>query len=82
MAAETPSTEPSLEATAQRTTDRLALALEEVGFDVGRAFPMLRSCVDREDLSVIELGRVTEEVAASLSALLMRAARQGVTLPP
>jgi hypothetical protein len=33
--------------TGRRSADRLAVALEEVGFDVGREFPMLTGCVDR-----------------------------------
>ena len=35
------------EVEARRAADRLAVALEEVGFDVGRAFPTLTSTVNR-----------------------------------
>jgi hypothetical protein len=61
-------------AIAQRSADRLALALEDVGFDVGREFPMLQGGVDREGAPVVDLGRVTEAVASRLSLVLSRAA--------
>jgi hypothetical protein len=66
--------------TAQRTADQLAVALEEVGFDVGRAFPLLRDGVDRQGRPVIELGRVSEQVAGQLCDVLTRAARHGITV--
>jgi hypothetical protein len=69
------------DATAQRSADRLALALEEVGFDVGVAFPMLGGGVDRHGGPGVELGRVTASVADRLSAVLSQAARQGVSAP-
>lgn len=65
-------------AVAQRSADRLALALEEVGFDVGRAFPMLGSGPDRSGAPYVELGRVSPSVADQLSAVLARAAQHGV----
>ncbi len=64
----------------QRTADRLALALEDVGFDVGRAFPMLRSGTNRDGAPFVELGTVTEAVASGLATVLSEAARLGVTL--
>jgi hypothetical protein len=68
------------ETRAQRSTDQLALALEEVGFDVGRDFPMLSSGLDRDNAPYVELGRVAESVASGLSTVLIRAAQHGVTL--
>ena len=65
---------------ARRSADRLAVALEEVGFDVGRAFPMLRDAADRDGMPAIELGRVAAPVADQLSDVLTRAARHGVTV--
>ncbi len=65
---------------AQRAADRLALAVEDVGFDVGQAFPMLHSGVSSDGLGFVELGRVTREVAWSLAVVLAEAARRGVTL--
>lgn len=67
---------------AQRSADRLALALEEVGFDVGQAFPSLRSALDDTGTPVVEIGRLRVAVADSLSSVLMRAAQRGVVLGP
>jgi hypothetical protein len=61
-----------------RAADRLAVALEEVGFDVGREFPMLTGCVDRHGEPAVELGRVSASVADGLSAVLTEAAQHGV----
>lgn len=72
------SPEQPAEAVAQRSADRLALALEDVGFDVGQAFPMLRGALDRDGTPVVELGRVAAEVADGLANVLVRAARLGV----
>ena len=66
---------------AQRSADRLAVALEEVGFDVGRAFPMLGAGVDARGGPGVELGRVAVAVADGLSAVLTGAVRHGVTAP-
>jgi hypothetical protein len=74
------SSEDDLEV-AQVSADRLALALEEVGFDVGRAFPMLGSGLDRRGIAGVELGRVTAMVANRLSTVLSQAAQLGVTTP-
>ena len=70
----------SADEVAQRCADRLAVALEEVGFDVGRAFPMLGGGVDRFGDPVVELGRVTEPVASRLCVALGEAARRGVSV--
>jgi hypothetical protein len=73
--------ESSSEAGAQQSADRLALALEDVGFDVGRSFPMLGCWVDRDGTPLIELGYVTELVAAQLTAVLGQATQHGITVP-
>lgn len=57
-------------AIARRSADRLALALEDVGFDVGQEYPALRGGVDTDGAPVVELGSVTAGVADSLSSLL------------
>lgn len=72
-AQEEPSGTP--DAIAQRTADRLALALEEVGFDVGRAFPMLVGVVGSDGIPVVELGQVSDAVAGRLAAVLEAAAQ-------
>jgi len=71
---EEPPTEPGPEAIAQRSADRLALALEDVGFDVGVAFPMLQGGVDREGAPIVDLGRVAESIASRLTTILNHAA--------
>lgn len=65
---------------AQRAADALAVALEEPGFDVGRAFPELRTTVDAAGSAHVEIGPIAPEVAGQLVALLRRAAGSGVTL--
>jgi hypothetical protein len=67
---------------AQHAADRLALALEEAGFDVGRAFPGLRSGWDESGAPGVRLGVVTCSVALELVALLFSAVNAGVKLPP
>jgi hypothetical protein len=68
------------EVRARRAADRLAVALEEVGFDVGRAFPALTSRLDRDGTPVVDLGTVTDGVAAQLADVLARATSRGVTV--
>lgn len=80
MNTQEPPSDPGSGAAAQSSADRLALALEEVGFDVGRAFPMLSDGTGRDGAPVVELGRVTVDVAAQLSQLLTRAVGRGVAL--
>jgi hypothetical protein len=80
MAAEEMPAESGPESTAQRSADRLALALEDVGFDVGRTFPALRSGLDHERRPIVELGRVTATVASGLANVLSRAAHRGISL--
>jgi hypothetical protein len=48
----------------------LAIALEDVGFDVGRAFPALDAGVDHDGHPVVDLGQITEPVAAQLATVL------------
>lgn len=72
---------PGPEAAGPQAADRLALALEDVGFDVGRAFPRLGSGVDSSGAPVVELGSIAVAVAAELAAVLSHAARQGAVVP-
>jgi hypothetical protein len=65
----------------QREADRLALALEDVGFDVGREFPMLLGRVGPHGVGVVHLGDVGAGTADRLSSVLRSAARQGVVAP-
>ena len=64
---------------AREATDRLALALEEVGFDVGLDFPALNEATDRNGSPVVRIGDVRPEVADRLAALVRGAA---VTINP
>lgn len=68
------------ESVAQRSADSLAIALEDVGFDVGRAFPSLRGHVGIDGAPLVDLGSVAEAVASGLSSVLAEAARRGVVL--
>jgi hypothetical protein len=67
---------------AQDATDRLALALEEAGFDVGRAFPGLQVGWDEAGVPGVRLGTVNAFVASDLAAFLEGAVSVGMTLPP
>lgn len=58
------------EAAAQRAADRLALALEDVGFDVGRTFPMLSGTVGRDGAPAVVLGQVSGAAAEYLAEVL------------
>ena len=69
----------SAEAEAHRSADALALALEEIGYDVGRAFPALNGTVNRDGAPVVELGTVSASTAESLARVLVDATRHGVT---
>lgn len=81
MTIQEPPTEPSGTPQAQEAADRLALALEDAGFDVGRLFPMLTGGLDRNGAAVVMLGDVTPAVASHLAAVLTRAAQLGVSQP-
>ena len=67
------------EAEAQRSADRLALALEDVGFDVGQEFPALHDAIGRQGFAVVRLGDIRPSTAGRLAAVLSRAAACGVT---
>lgn len=69
------------EAVAEQAADRLALALEEIGFDVGRTFPALQGSISLEAAARVELGRISSEDAGRLAIVLERAAQLGVTAP-
>jgi hypothetical protein len=62
------------ETSARAATGRLALALEDAGFDVGRDFPELNDAVDRDGLSVVRLGDIQPAIADRLAALVGSAA--------
>jgi len=64
------------------SADLLALALENVGFDVGREFDMLRSAVDYRARPAVDLGQITESTAQRLITVLSRAAAAGIVLQP
>jgi hypothetical protein len=65
-------TSADAEATARIAADRLAIALEEVGFDVGRDFADLGHRVDAGGAPVVNLGHVAASVATRLTGLLLR----------
>lgn len=72
---------PGAELRAQQAADRLALAFEDIGFDVGRAFPMLGAGTDRHGGPLVQVGSVSTEVAEMLAAVLGRAAVRGLRVP-
>ena len=82
MAAEESLFGPDAETLAQRAADHLALTLEEVGFDVGVAFPGLHGASDKSGTPTVYLGHVNYSIASDLSAFLADAVRLGVVLPP
>ena len=67
------------EAEAQRSADRLALALEDVGIDVGQEFPALHDAIGRQGFAVVRLGDIRPATADRLATVLARAAAQGIT---
>jgi hypothetical protein len=81
MAADESPSVSGAEALAQRAADRLALALEEVGFDVGVAFPELHGLLDESGAPTVHLGGITSAVASDLSGFLSDAVGLGLTLP-
>lgn len=82
MAAEDSPSSPDAKMLAHDAADRLALTLEEVGFDVGVAFPGLHGASDKSGTPTVHLGNVTSTVALDLSAVLANAVGLGATLPP
>lgn len=78
MSTAEPSESSDAEPVAHAATDRLATALEEVGFDVGRDFPWLRGVLNIHNAPVVDIGRISTVVAARLAKTLSDAARQGI----
>ncbi|MET8151803.1 hypothetical protein ACIBSW_16735 [Actinoplanes sp. NPDC049668] len=70
------SNDRSAETEAQRSADRLALALEDAGFDVGQEFPALHDAIGRQGFAVVRIGDVQPAVAYRLAAALTRGAAQ------
>jgi hypothetical protein len=68
------------EAEAQQSADRLALALEDAGFDVGPEFPALHNAIGRSGSAVVRLGDISPPTADRLATVLSRAAAGGITL--
>jgi hypothetical protein len=60
------------QAAAQRSADRLALALEEVGFDVGQEFPVLHDAMGRQGSAVVRIGDIRPAIADRLASALTR----------
>lgn len=60
------------QAAARRAVDRLAVALEEAGFDVGQEFPALHDAVGRRGSAVVRIGDVEPSIADRLSSALTR----------
>ena len=58
------------EGVARRSVDRLALALEDAGFDVGREFPALHDAIGRQGVAVVRLGDIQPAVADRLAAVV------------
>ena len=69
------------EAEAQRATDRLALALEDAGFDVGQEFPALHDAIGRQGIAVVRIGDVHPAIADRLTAVVMLGANHAVIHP-
>jgi hypothetical protein len=82
MAADKSSSGRDAETLAQGAADRLALALEEIGFDVGVSFPGLHGAPNKSGTPTVYLGTVTADVASDLSDFLTDAVHRGAALPP
>ncbi|GGK72487.1 hypothetical protein [Mangrovihabitans endophyticus] len=68
------------QAVAQRAADRLATALEDGGFDVGRDFPVLHDAVGRQGVAVVRLGDVRPVTAERPARVLSDAAGAGIVI--
>jgi hypothetical protein len=55
---------------ARSPADRLALALEDAGFDVGQDFPALSDAIGHQGTAVVRIGDVLPVVADRLAAAL------------
>ena len=63
---------------ARNASDRLALALEDAGFDVGQEFPALYDAIGRQGSAVVRVGDIEPSVADRLAAVVAQgAAREG-----
>jgi hypothetical protein len=63
---------------ARSAADRLALALEEAGFDVGEDFPTLQDTIGVHGVAVVHLGDVRPEIADRLADVVsLGATREG-----
>lgn len=60
------------ETEALEAADRLALALEDAGFDVGQDFPGLRNTIGRGGVAAVGIGDVRPAVASRLADVLAR----------
>ena len=69
------------ESDAQRATDRLALALEDSGFDVGQEFPALHDAIGRQGVAVVRIGDVLPAVADRLAAVVTLGANHAAIHP-
>ena len=65
---------------AQASADLLALALEDVGFDVGQEFGALHHTIARHGIAVVRLGDIRPATADRLALVLSRAAECGISL--
>ncbi len=63
------------EEAAQRSADRLAVALEDAGFDVGQEFPALHDAIGRRGDPVVRVGDISPPVADRLAAVLASASQ-------
>ncbi|OJF10737.1 hypothetical protein [Couchioplanes caeruleus] len=61
---------------ARRSAERLALALEDAGFDVGQEFPALHDAVGRQGRAVVRIGDVLPPIADRLASALMAGSGQ------
>jgi hypothetical protein len=75
-----PSDHEKILSAANERCDAVATALEDVGFDVGREFPLLHGVVDPDLEPAIDLGRIKPEVAVRLIVVLTLAEARGITL--
>jgi hypothetical protein len=67
------------ETEARGATERLALALEDAGFDVGKGFPALHDAIGRQGFAVVRLGDVSPSVADRLAAVVSLGSARTVT---
>jgi hypothetical protein len=67
------------ETAARGAADRLALALEDVGFDVGQDFPALHDAIGRQGFAVVRVGDVSPSVADRLSTIVSLGSARTVT---